>query len=330
MGGNVFKTTHEPVRLTTEELVVFSDEWCSILKEHSVEHVVPRNVGEKLDHGDLDVLVLSENLETFINNFIVVNNIPMVRNGSVISLLYKSFQVDLIKTPKEDLEFSTFYFSFNDLGNLLGRMSKNLGLKLKHDGLYYVLRSEDHVLKEFLLSKNYKQFLNILEVDVDKYKKGFNTYTEMFEYVSSSPYFDSGIFKLENLNNKNRVRDRKRKTYNMFLDWCELQSFTDQDKLTSEEKEEFVISHFPVLKEGIDFENHKYLVQLSVKRKFNGNLIISLIPELEGKELGDFISAYKQSIEGFDSFIINSNEDDLNISILEFHKRFKNATNTCS
>lgn len=328
MGGNVFKTSHEPVRLSNKEMAVFSEEWCSILKEHSVEHVVPRNIGEKLDHGDLDVLVLSENIETFIDNFIVPNRIPLVRNGSVISLLYKSFQVDLIKTPKEDLEFSTFYFSFNDLGNLLGRMSKNLGFKLKHNGLYYVLRSEDHVLKEFLLSKDYKQFLNILEIDVAKYEEGFSTYIEMFEYLSSSPYFDSGIFKLENLNNKNRVRDRKRKTYNMFLEWCELQEFTDQEKLSKEEKEEFVVSHFPELKEGIEFENHKYLVQLSVKRKFNGSTILSLIPELKGKELGDFIEAYKQSMKGFNRFIIESNEDDLNVSILEFYKRFKNATNT--
>ena len=76
-------------------------------------------------------------------------------------------------------------------------------------------------IKEYCLSNNFEDILNILGLNTTVYKNGFDTYQEMFDFVISSPYFDKNLFLFENLNNKNRVRDKKRKTYNMFLEYLD-------------------------------------------------------------------------------------------------------------
>lgn len=320
MGGNVFSGT---VRKTTQDLIGIVLEWSSLLSRFSITFAIPENISEKEDHGDLDILVVSgTNLQSFVKDYLDVEGIEYKLNGDVYSILYKDFQVDLIKTTEEDIEFSEFYFSYNDLGNLLGRMSKQLGFTLKHNGLYYKQQDGSHVLKEHLLTKDYQEVLKILGVDVYTYLSGMHTYEDMFKFVSSSPYFNSDIFQYESLNNKNRVRDRKRKTYNLFLEWCSKQTFLRAlPKLTYQEKEDFVCSHFPYLRKELDNEFTKYLLKLSIKQKFNGSLVMEVIPELSGKNLGSFISKYKEHFaEDFQYFIVTSTLEDIKENILHFYK----------
>ena len=73
--------------------------------------------------------------------------------------------------------------------------------------------------KDIVLTYNLLTALEILGLDWERYKQGFNNYDEMFEYVTSCKAFDKSKFALENLNHRNRVRDRKRKTYNLFLQY---------------------------------------------------------------------------------------------------------------
>lgn len=329
MGGNVFKHDYKTVRLTTKELEVVSKEITELLSSFGIEYSIPRNVGEKEDHGDLDVLVTPEYVETFIVEYLEENNIPFNKNGSVLSFLHVDFQIDLISIPKDRMEFATFYFSFNDLGNLLGRTSKQLGFKLKHDGLYYVLRDDNHIIKEFLLTEDYKSFLKILEVDVELYEKGFDTYVDVFKFVSSSKYFNPEIFKFENLNHTNRVRDRKRKTYNMFLLWLECQKVEVKLKLTQAQKEAFVCSCFPALSSQILKARITYSVDKALKEKFNGRIIMSYIPELTGKDLGNFMKQFKDKhAMKFTALMLTLSEQEVKNLILEFYEIYKNESHT--
>jgi hypothetical protein len=50
------------------------------------------------------------------------------------------FQVDLISNPAESFEFASRYFSYNDAGNLVGRLAHARYTSLRHDGLYFYHR----------------------------------------------------------------------------------------------------------------------------------------------------------------------------------------------
>ena len=63
------------------------------------------------------------------------------KNGSVTSYALKysnfpPFQFDLIKAKEDSFKFHYNYLSYNDLGNLIGRIAAAFGFKFAHDGLY--------------------------------------------------------------------------------------------------------------------------------------------------------------------------------------------------
>lgn len=187
---------------------------------------------EKPDFGDMDVLIASGGDYAPGLARVALCATEMARNGDVTSFgvpllpLTHPFQVDLISVPPKSFGFAAGYFSFNDLGNLLGRVAHKAGFKLGHLGLLYVVRemdNADHVLAEIPVTQDWNHALRLLGYDPASYAvgatQGFRTLDDVFRYAVSSPYVNRDIFLLENRNNKSRVRDRKRKTYMAFLDW---------------------------------------------------------------------------------------------------------------
>ena len=209
MGGNVFEGTR---RYSKEEYLSAQDKWVNYLSDQFTVGTLSI-VKEKETFGDLD-LVVTGNKEKLIE--ILINHYPLFINGNIISIKDNDFQVDLILVPEISFKYSIHYFGCQDLGNLLGRIIKQYGFKHGWNGLYYVQRNGDHVVKEHLLSINYLDIINILGLDKYKFFHGFNDYEDMFNWLVKSPLFISSIFKYENLNHTNRVRDRKRKSYNLF------------------------------------------------------------------------------------------------------------------
>ncbi|PSB46535.1 hypothetical protein, partial [Chamaesiphon polymorphus] len=55
-----------------------------------------------------------------------------------------------------------------------------------------------------------------------------------------------------------------------------------------------------------------------VKAKFNGEMIMKLLPHLVGKELGHFIVNFKQKFTNFEDFIIATESHEIERNILEF------------
>lgn len=191
---------------------------------------------EKPDFGDMNVLIASGGDYAPGLAKVALCATEMVRNGDVTSFgvpllpMARAFQVDLISVPPKSFGFAAGYFSFNDLGNLLGRVAHKAGFKLGHLGLLYVVRemdNADHVLAEISVTQDWNHALRLLGYDPAAYAigatQGFRTLDDVFRYVVSSPYVNRDIFLLENRNNKSRVRDRKRKTYMAFLEWLEQQ-----------------------------------------------------------------------------------------------------------
>jgi hypothetical protein len=250
---------------------------------------------EKESFGDLDLLIVpSENFsrEKLQSIFNCGENISC--NGGVWSLVYNGFQVDLIKTTFDEIEYARNYFSWNDRGNLVGRYAHKFGLKHGHDGLWLPVRSADHILGNVLLTLDPREAEEFLAV---KFGREFCTLEDMFLNVACSTFFNPDIFLLENRNHTARTRDRKRASYTKFLEWCEVYKSENPFRLYYEFSEkssylEAIFEAFPHAKVEYDrLMEEKRLLEAAAE-KFNGNLVREWTG-LDGVELGKAMKELK-------------------------------------
>jgi len=66
-------------------------------------------------------------------------------------------------------------------------------------------------------------------------------------------------------------------------------------------------------------ENDKKLIKL----KFNGNIIMKLLPEIKKNEMQTFIDAFKAEHSNFSDYIFNTDKDRINKDIINFFKIYK-------
>ena len=295
MGGNLLNGK----RISSSEHSTIQSEVISSIKNNCygisdlssiVINTIPY-IKEKQDHGDIDLIVSSvdfNKLKTVLSKHFVVKTTAT----DMFSILYKGVQVDLIYIPERFVDYATNYFSWSDLGNLIGRLARPLGFKHGHNGLRYLLMYNTTKIKEYCLSNNFEDILNILGLNTTVYKNGFDTYKEMFDFVISSPYFDKNLFLFENLNNKNRVRDKKRKTYNMFLEYLDTIEINKIPKVLNEPQFNFVCRHFPTTYNLVMYDYTNHLEHIKTRSE-----IVSYLREtynLEGKVLGNAIIKLKE------------------------------------
>lgn len=278
----------------------------------------------KESFGDLDVLVSIQGQE---KNWVAsvrkeFEPEQLVKNSDVVSFSFpfptgtgsSDFQVDLISTQSDLFQAALFYFSYNDLGNLLGRLFHKMGLKFGHTGLHYVVRDPRAQHKqEILITRDPATILARLGLSYELYQSGFESLEQIFQFVASSPFFNPDIYLLSNLNHVSRIRDRKRETYNRFLNWCEsyshsLNHYEFQDK-------EFYLNQLLLDQEF----SRQYNEILSANKtlnlaslKFNGRLVSSLTG-LTLIDLGQFLRYVKQQFPTeleFARFIVGLDDPD--------------------
>lgn len=180
------------------------------------------------------------------------------RNGSVTSYalkygIFPPFQFDLIKAKEDSFKFHYNYLSYNDLGNLIGRVAAAFGFKFAHDGLYilawYNHKGEErsvgrvkeygktndcaeHKMEKLFIS-NFDQALEFLGFNSLRFAQGFNTVDDILDFVASSKYFCKDFFLFENRNHDQRKRDVKRPTYLRALEYFDALTETkSRDEVT--------------------------------------------------------------------------------------------------
>jgi len=180
------------------------------------------------------------------------------RNGSVTSYALKygsfpPFQFDLIKAKEDSFQFNYNYLSYNDLGNLIGRVAAAFGFKFAHDGLYILAwydhkgeersvvrvkeeaKTNDHAEHriEKLFISNFDEALEFLGFDSLRFAQGFNIVDDILDFVASSKYFCKDFFLFENRNHDQRKRDVKRPTYTKALEYFDtLTNTKSRDEVT--------------------------------------------------------------------------------------------------
>jgi hypothetical protein len=261
----------------------------------------------KPDFGDLDVLVDSRVFQSMPPKSVVeaLSNtyglaLPWVKNGPVLSVGLplrsddQCLQLDLISTPAAEFDFSLGYFSWNDMGNLVGRVAHKMGLKFGHNGLWLPMRDGTNLHDELLVTRDFEQALSFLGFDAARWLLGFDSLDDIYQFVASGERFNPDLYPLEHRNHTARVRDKKRPVYMGFLQWIEAQrglrhfDWSEDKALYLQE----VMTAFPSLREDYEYSLAKLNQVKAIRACFNGT-VVTAITGLTGKQLGQFMAHFK-------------------------------------
>ena len=309
MGGNALKAV-KTTRLPASEYHPLAEEVCAALASRfGCRAAAIPAFRSKADFGDLDVMVEKESasreqLEEFALTIGLARQI--VVNGSVLSYDHRQtvddevgFQVDLIRTPAPEFDIGLAYFSYNDLGNLIGRVAHKMGFSYGHRGLLYPIREGTHLIGTVEMSSDVAQCLEFLGYSPDRFHQGFEDREEIYAYVQSSPYFNPAIYLLENRNHTSRTRDRKRPTYMGFLE--HLRSLPPRDYFQfPKDKAEWLpkaFAAFPGMEAQVAHVYERYAQSRRVKEALDGQMVAARTG-LSGKALGAFMGRVRTELGG--------------------------------
>jgi hypothetical protein len=325
MGGNLFKLG----RLPRNDYFKIEREVSQYLdKKLGDFYRIPRYYGDKPDFGDLDIIVSSaaENWEQI--RLQIIKDLEITQHksiGHVFSTVYQNFQVDYFVIPAQHFESTYNFFCFNDLGNLLGKICRRFNLKYGEQGLAYVFRRNDeNYKKDIILTKDFAKICEFLRVDFRKWEAGFANLEEMFEWAIASPYFSVEPYLKPSKSLENRAKDRR--TIQKFIEYLQEKKLnkTFQYLENRDDYLPWLAENFPEanLPEKIATEKELENRENQIKAKFNGKILMKLLPHLEGKRLGEFIVSFKKSFDDFEQFILENSEEEINRQILDFARKF--------
>lgn len=170
-------------------------------------------------------------------------------------------------------------------------------LKYRPDGLYAIIfnKSQSRKLGEILLTKDFNKMFDFLGLKAEQKYKGFDSLKEIYDWIISCKYFKPQIFFLENLNQSDRKRNKKRPTFTEFLNYIkDIRNENDKDDFVNNVSPNLIDSSFPEVHflEQIEILKKKDEEKQIIRNKFNGELVMEWT-NLKGKELGDVITKFK-------------------------------------
>jgi hypothetical protein len=283
----------------------------------------------KADHGDLDLLLQVEpNVNIDWRNYIQKTFKPQAinANGGVYSFDYKNFQVDFIPIKEEKWEIAKVYYSYDPLGNIMGKTFHKFGLSYGWEGLFYKFRNfNGRNSADILLTTNAEEIFNFGGYDYKRYLQGFETLEDIFKFVIDSKYFDAEMFQMENLKSIDKKRNRKRGSYHLFLNYLKDNNINIKYKFSfiRDTYVPMINKAFPEadLTGKLNILKNDDAINRIISQKFNGDIVMLWIPILKGKELGNAIAKFRNALgDDYNNFILNNNYNSI-------HDYFMNVYN---
>jgi hypothetical protein len=320
MGGSALKNIVTR-RYLREEYFTAAENILTILKsELGIECDLIKSYSSKESFGDIDIIytgaeALSE--DKFRKLF---SPDELVTNSNVTSLNYEQIQVDFIYVSDNIYDYASSYYAFNDLGNLIGKCAHQFGLKHGHAGLYLPLYDGTNKFASLLLTTDYSVALEFLGFDSIRFNEGFDSLPEIFDYVESSEFFNPEIYSLDKLNSVDRIRDKKRTTYQQFLSYCSnLSTEYPEQNRTNIENLEYIFSSFPFAYAEYKDMMRDRALNMIAKQKFNGELVSS-ITGFVGKDLGKFMKHIRNDFSFTPENIMYATDFEIHEKIIKEYK----------
>ena len=203
--------------------------------------------------------------------------------------------MDYFVQPHEHFESAYNYMSFNDVGNFIGKIFRRFDLKYGEQGLVYVYRrQEGYYNRDLDVCTDPRKIFAFVGLDFEEWEAGFESLEQVFDWVTASPYFSVEPYK----NPKgNLVKRAERTTIRKFLEYIDEKGIDTVYEYSERESYlPMVDAFFPEAKllEKIENEKQRERHDNAIACKFNGHIVMELIPELEGPSLGKFIRQFQQ------------------------------------
>lgn|SRR5574343_69919 len=328
MGGNLFKTETNTKRISKKEFNDISNDIASKFLSLGIKRFsFLKSVGEKSDFGDIDILLDSTYNLDFDKISKMFSTKFVKKTGEGHSFVYKSTQVDLIYVDWKDIDTLKIFYDWNDCGNIIGRLAKSHYCSFKKDGLYLKLYNDkrNKILETFLLTKKVEDIFDLLDLNYTDYKKGFDTFENMFIWASKSKYFNAKFFyDREFVKGDDIRRDMKRPTYLKFLEY-----FTHHPSKNEYQRKPFseVIDILDKkfkdvhLKDKIDKIQKQEVSDKEFSEKWNGR-IISTYTGLTEIKLGNFIKWSKTKMKSKEE-ILKMDDKEIKKEIISLWNEWK-------
>ena len=289
----------------------------------------------KESFGDMDVLIEGEKMpdnwhdniveiyqvtETaFITNKESMKNVngigfttEMLMNRP-LSFDFMECQIDMVPMPTASMDFALKYLGFNDLGNIMGKVYRRLGAKMSMHGLQVIpLDAKGGRMPNYpvTLTTDWDDALTFAGYDPERFKRGFQSIADIYEYAASSTYFNPMMFLEGNtVNNTERVRIRNRTNYREFINWCENNRSELNQAIVMEPAaaRARVFDLFPNAQHGCEVQVAAVELERKQNKRMSGNLVKE-ITGVKGKSLGMMIEFMKSEFEGNQDFLKWQNE----------------------
>lgn len=134
------------------------------------------------------------------------------RNGPV--------QLDLMSIEDDLLEFAARHLSWGDAGAMAAAIAQQMGVKMGMTGIALAvrIRAATHRLR---LDLDYDQALDLIGLDADRHRRGFDTVEEVYEWLAAGRYFNPLLWSAEFMTNKRRHRAMKRDSFAGLQEWIQ-------------------------------------------------------------------------------------------------------------
>lgn len=323
MGGNLFRLGRKP---RAEYLEIEAEVRRCLDGLVGDGYRIPRYYASKADFGDLDVVLSRAAVDALggFEAFCAAITTPLdIRQskstGHVYSTVVRELQVDYFIREPELLDATYHYLSFNDLGNLIGKIYRRMGLKYGEEGLCYVFRRarQESYKRDLPLSRDWPRILGFIGLDVPAWEAGFDTLENMFAWVVASPWFSVAPY--EQTSRTTERRAAARPTMARFLAWLEAQQI-DKRHVYFEDRERYVpmiAAAFPeaALERTLALERALEAEAERLREKFSGELVAAWTG-LEAKPLGVFLRRFKRDYP--DSKLVAMTADEIRAAVESF------------
>lgn len=323
MGGNLFRLGRKP---KAEYLEIEAEVRRCLDALVGDGYRIPRYYASKADFGDLDVVLSRAAIEalggfdafrTAITRSLDVRQSKSV--GHVFSTVVRELQVDYFLREPELLEPTYHYLSYNDLGNLIGKIYRRLGLKYGEDGLSYVFRRarQESYKHEIPISRDWPKILAFIGLDVPAWEAGFDTLEQMFAWVVASPYFSVAPYQQQSRTTERRAAARP--TMARFLAWLEAEGI-DKRYDYLDDREGYVArvaAAFPEanLEQALLQERERETQAEQLREKFSGERVREWTG-LDGKSLGALLRRFTREYP--DDVLIGMSADEIRAAVESF------------
>jgi hypothetical protein len=309
-------------RISKDEYILIEEDVIKKLHQSYPMARTTKFYTNKESFGDLDVIIVAEpiiyleqkeKISTYLKDLFDAREIEFYDN--IIKFEYKDFQIDLIVVNESNFDIAHFFYSYNDMNNIIAHIVKKFGICFDQDGLSVNLYDSTNTIRtNFSISKDPRKIYNFLKLDYNRYLDGFNNLDEIFQFIVSSPFFTSNIFKKLNSNHKNR------KLLLNFSEWLSENGIDRNFRWKDDPSDWYTyIEDFFNVDIAIQIErlNTKVAFRKKLVSKFNENFVKNLT-DLDGVQLIKFINDFKYTKDNFDEWVEDSPEHIIESDIIKF------------